>query len=66
LPASWPKQTDLKNGVELTLIKTGHAFNAFFLINRGNFFLFPGDGVHRAASEAKPAFGARFRLNFKF
>jgi hypothetical protein len=56
----------LKNSVELALIKTRHAFNAFFLINNGNFFLFPGDGFHRAGPEAKPAFGAAFGLNFKF
>jgi hypothetical protein len=60
------KQIDLKNCIELALIKTRHAFNAFFLIDIGNFFLFPGDGFHRAASEAKSALGAGFRLNFKF
>jgi hypothetical protein len=60
------KQANLKNGVEFTLIKTGHAFNAFFLINQGNFLLFPGDGVYRAASEAKSAFGAHLRLHLKF
>jgi hypothetical protein len=56
----------LKDSVEFTLLKTGHAFDAFFLVNSGNFFLLPGDRFNRAASEAKPAFGAHFRLDLKF
>jgi hypothetical protein len=56
----------LEDGIEFTLIKTGHAFYAFFLINIGNFFLLPCDGFHRTASKAKPAFGAHFRLYLKF
>jgi hypothetical protein len=59
------KQTDLKNGIELTLLKAGHAFDTFFLINAGNLFLLPGDGFYRTASKAKTAFGAQLRLHLK-
>ena len=57
----WP----LKNSIKPALLKTGHAFDAFFFFDKGNLFLFPYNGIGRAAPEAKTAFGADIGLDFK-
>ncbi len=57
---------ELENRIKPTFFEAGHAFNAFFFIDPGNFFLFPCNGFHRAAPETKPAFGALIPLDFKF
>ena len=56
----------LKNRIKPALVKTGHALDAFFLVDPGDLFLFPSNGIGRATAKTKPAFGARFRINFKF
>jgi hypothetical protein len=52
--------------IKPAFFETGHAFNAFFLIDPGDLFLFPDDGIGRTAPETKPAFGAHIRVDFKF
>jgi hypothetical protein len=56
----------LKNSTKSAFLKTGHAFNALFLIDPGDFLLFPGNRLHRTAPEAYPATGAQVFIDFKF
>jgi len=56
----------LKYCIKPAFLETGHTLNAFFLIDPGNLFLFPGNGLDRTASKTQPAFSAHIRLDLKF
>ena len=55
----------LKYCIKPAFLETGHTLNAFFLIDPGNLFLFPDNGISRAAAKTNSAFGAYIRINFK-
>ena len=57
---------DLEDGIKLTFLKAGHAFDAFVRIDSRDLLLFPFNRFHRTASEAKAAFGANLRIDFEF
>ena len=60
------KNRQLKDCVELTLLETGHAFNAFGLINLGDLFFLPLNSFGGTPASACATFGAHFRIDFKF
>jgi hypothetical protein len=56
----------LKYCIKPAFLETGHTLDAFFLIDPGNLFLFPGDGFDRTTPKTQPAFGTHIRIDFKF